>query len=88
MPRHYRSLREPFDQVFRGMSAQRPRSITCGNFVNANMGFAVSKVYIRGYFDENARNQVLDNFLLLVFLRVEAIIIRTNSYRSNQLLNI
>lgn len=62
MPKRYRLTREPFDQALRGTSAERPRSITCGNFVNANMGFAVSKVYIQRYFDENARNQV--NFFI------------------------
>ena len=62
MPKRYRLTREPFDQVLRGTSAERPRSITCGNFVNINMGFAVSKVYIQRYYDENARIQV--NILL------------------------
>ncbi len=63
MPRRFRLIREPFDQIFRGTIAERPRSVTCGNFVNANMGFAVSKVYIKQYFDENARNQVLKSFV-------------------------
>ncbi len=59
MPRRYRSIREQFDRVFRGTSAERPRSITCGAYVNNNMGFPVAKLYIKKYFDENARNQVL-----------------------------
>lgn len=58
MPKRFRNLREPFDEAFRGTTAQRPRSVTCGNFVNGYMGFAVSKIYIRQYFDENALNQV------------------------------
>ncbi|CAF2933114.1 unnamed protein product [Rotaria sp. Silwood2] len=36
------------------------RTITCGKYVNQNMGFAVSKVYIKKYFDYNARNQSLE----------------------------
>ena len=60
LPKRYRSAREPFDRVFRGTSTERPRSIVCGSFVNGNMGFAVSKVYIQQYFDENARNQVFN----------------------------
>jgi predicted metalloendopeptidase len=64
MPKRYRSVREPFDQTFRGTSAERPRSIICGSFANSNMGFAVSKVYIKQYFDENARNQVVNYFIL------------------------
>ncbi|CAF3841000.1 unnamed protein product [Rotaria sp. Silwood1] len=59
MPKRYRALRDPFDEAFRGTVAQRPRSIICGNYINTNMGFALSKVYIKQYFDENARNQAL-----------------------------
>jgi predicted metalloendopeptidase len=58
MPRRYRTIREQFERVFRGTSAERPRSITCGAYVNNNMGFAVAKLYIKKYFDENARNEV------------------------------
>ncbi|CAF4828363.1 unnamed protein product, partial [Rotaria sp. Silwood2] len=57
MPKRYRALRDSFDEAFRGTVAQRPRSITCGNYINNNMGFALSKIYIKQYFDENARNQ-------------------------------
>ncbi|CAF3726969.1 unnamed protein product [Rotaria sp. Silwood1] len=60
MPKRYRALRDPFDEAFRGTVAQRPRSIICGNYINTNMGFALSKVYIKQYFDENARNQSLE----------------------------
>jgi predicted metalloendopeptidase len=63
MPKLYRSIREPFDRIFRGTTAERPRSITCGSFVNVNMGFAVSKIYVKQYFDENARSQVWNYFL-------------------------
>jgi predicted metalloendopeptidase len=66
MPRKYRLIRELFDRTMRGTTSESPRSITCGGFVNGNMGFAVSKVYIKQYFDENARNQVL-NFLKYLF---------------------
>ncbi|CAF3792998.1 unnamed protein product [Rotaria sp. Silwood1] len=70
LPKRFRSIQDPFDEAFRGTSAQRPRSIICGNFVNNNMGFALSKLYIRQYFDENARNQSLEmiNSIRNVFL--------------------
>ena len=58
MPQYIRILRERFDRVFRGTTAEQPRTIICGNYVNNNMGFAVSKLYIKHYFDETARNQV------------------------------
>jgi membrane metallo-endopeptidase-like protein 1 len=57
MPRRIRSTREQFDRVFRGTSAEPPRATTCAEYVNNNMGFAVSKLYIQKYFDGNARNQ-------------------------------
>ncbi|CAF0965181.1 unnamed protein product [Adineta ricciae] len=57
LPKRYRLTREAFDREFRGTSSQRARSIVCGSFVNNNMGFAVSKVYVARYFDENAKNQ-------------------------------
>ncbi|CAF3073352.1 unnamed protein product [Rotaria sp. Silwood2] len=60
MPKRYRVIREQFDRVFRGTNAERPRSISCGAYVNNNMGFAVAKLYIKKYFDENAKNQSLE----------------------------
>ncbi|CAF4114520.1 unnamed protein product, partial [Adineta steineri] len=60
MPKRYRATREPFDREFRGTSSEKPRSLTCGNYVNTNMGFAVSKVYITRYFDENAKAESLE----------------------------
>ena len=58
MPKRVRVLKEKFDRIFRGTTAERPRTSICGNFANANMGFAVSWLYIRQYFDHSARNQV------------------------------
>jgi membrane metallo-endopeptidase-like protein 1 len=60
MPRRIRSTREQFDRVFKGTSAEPTRATTCANYVNDNMGFAVSRLYIGKYFDDNARNQSKD----------------------------
>ncbi|CAF0725068.1 unnamed protein product [Adineta steineri] len=60
MPKRYRTIKEQFERALRGTSAERPRSVTCGSYVNGNMGFAVAKLYIKKYFDENARNQSLE----------------------------
>ncbi|CAF4938123.1 unnamed protein product, partial [Rotaria sp. Silwood1] len=57
MPKRIRSTREQFDRVFYGISSEPARATTCANYVNDNMGFAVSRLYIRKYFDDNARNQ-------------------------------
>ncbi|CAF5065502.1 unnamed protein product [Rotaria sp. Silwood1] len=57
MPKRIRSTREQFDRVFNGISSEPARATTCANYVNDNMGFAVSRLCIRKYFDDNARNQ-------------------------------
>ena len=58
LPRRIRQTREQFDRVFKGTSAEPTRAMTCAIYVNDNMGFAVSRLYVKTYFDENARNQV------------------------------
>ena len=60
MPKRYRTLREQFNRVAQGTSAETARSIVCANYVNGNMGFAVSEVFIRKYFDESSRAEVMD----------------------------
>lgn len=60
MPRKVRTTREQFDRVFKGTSAEPTRSTTCANYVNDNMGFAVSRLYVQKYFDDSARNQSKD----------------------------
>ncbi|CAF3611902.1 unnamed protein product [Rotaria sp. Silwood1] len=60
MPRYIRNIKERFDRVFQGTNAEKPRTIKCGVYVNTNMGFVVSKLYIKNYFDEHARNQSLE----------------------------
>lgn len=70
LPRRFRNVREQFDRVFRGTAAERPRSVTCANYVNNNMGFAVSKVYIRTYFDESAKKEVLIRLIYSLWIRM------------------
>ncbi|CAF0728323.1 unnamed protein product [Adineta steineri] len=57
LPKRFRTIKDNFDHVFRGTTAERARTVICGNYVNTFMGFAVSKLYIKKYFDDNARNQ-------------------------------
>ena len=58
MPKRFRDIKQQFDRVSRGISAGTSRAITCASYVNGNMGFAVSKLYINQYFDKNARKEV------------------------------
>ena len=63
MPKRFRAINQQFNQVFQGISIERARAITCATFVNDNMAFAVSKLYIKENFNENARNQVLTRMI-------------------------
>ncbi|CAF3975020.1 unnamed protein product [Adineta steineri] len=60
MPSRIRNTRTQFDRVFKGTSAEPTRAVICSNYVNDNMGFAVSRLYVKKYFDDNARTQSKD----------------------------
>ncbi|CAF4116026.1 unnamed protein product, partial [Rotaria sordida] len=53
--RRFRAIKQQFDQVFLGTAVESSRATECANYVNENMGFAVSKLYINKYFDKDAR---------------------------------
>jgi membrane metallo-endopeptidase-like protein 1 len=58
MPEKLRAIKQTFDKVFQGIDSEQPREVTCSGYVNELMDFAVAKLYIREYFDQNSRNQV------------------------------
>ncbi|CAF3639908.1 unnamed protein product [Rotaria sp. Silwood1] len=58
MPKRFQIIKQNFLKVLTGANSQQSRTIECANFVNTYMAFAVAKLYIQKYFDENARNQV------------------------------
>ncbi|CAF4126552.1 unnamed protein product [Adineta steineri] len=60
LPKRFRSIKENLNRVLRGTTVERARIVICRNYVNSNMGFAVSKLYIKKYFGDNARNQTLE----------------------------
>ncbi|CAF0961673.1 unnamed protein product [Rotaria sordida] len=60
MSQQIRNIRQRFDRIFHGTNAERPRDVECGSLTNAYMGFAVSKLYIKKYFDENALNESIE----------------------------
>jgi predicted metalloendopeptidase len=64
MPKRFRGLKQEFNRIFQGINKEKPRKIKCGQYVNAYMGLAVSKLYISKYFDENSRKEV--NRLILI----------------------
>jgi predicted metalloendopeptidase len=58
MPQRFRTIKQQFNKIFREITTERPRTITCATYVNENMGFVVSKLYVNKYIDKDARNQV------------------------------
>jgi membrane metallo-endopeptidase-like protein 1 len=60
MPKRIQNIREQFDRIFKGNTVESTRGKICANYVNKNMAFAVSKLYIKKYFNDNARNQSKD----------------------------
>ena len=75
LSRRIRTTREQFDRAFKGTSADATRAATCSSYVNENMGFAVSKLYIRDYFDDTARNQVSRSPLVSLPLRSALLVV-------------
>ncbi|CAF1238930.1 unnamed protein product [Adineta steineri] len=60
LPKRFQNIKDNFDHVFRETTTEQARPVICGSFVNDIMGFAVSKLYITKYFDDNARNQTFE----------------------------
>jgi predicted metalloendopeptidase len=59
MPKRFRTILDKLKSVVLGISNGESRTITCTNYVNNNMEFAVSKLYINKYYDKLARTEVL-----------------------------
>ena len=62
MSKPIRDIQQNFLRVFRGTSVERARPLLCASTVNANMGLAVSKLYLEKYFDRTARIEVSCSF--------------------------
>ena len=58
MPKKYRAITQQLVQALQGTTTEKKRSIMCNEFVNGVMGFAVSRPYLKKYFDDDARRQV------------------------------
>ncbi len=58
MPQRFRAIKQQFEEVFRGSSSQPSIVMSCVEYVNNIMGYAVAKLYKDEYFDSSARNQV------------------------------
>ena len=75
MPKKYRDIKQIFVQAFQGIITEPLRNTTCAIYVNDNMGLAVSKLYIRKYFDADARNQVNERFCWILWFVIDGIVL-------------
>jgi predicted metalloendopeptidase len=63
MPKRFRTIFDQLKKTVLGVVEEQPRASICAEYVNNNMGFAVSKLYINKYFDKVARTKV---FIIIV----------------------
>ncbi|CAF4204896.1 unnamed protein product, partial [Adineta steineri] len=60
LPKQFRSIKENLNHAVGVTTTERARAVNCGRFVNKYMPFAVTKLYIKKHFDDNARKQVFE----------------------------
>ncbi|CAF4091199.1 unnamed protein product, partial [Adineta steineri] len=60
LPKQFQNIKENLNRAVGVTTTERARAVNCGRFVNKYMGFAISKIYIKKYFDDNIRNQVFE----------------------------
>ncbi len=58
MPKRFRMILDKHRKTALGIHNEQSRISKCIDYVNNNMGFAVSKLYINKYFDKLARREV------------------------------
>jgi predicted metalloendopeptidase len=81
MPKRFRIILDKLRNAVLGISNEQPRIIRCAIYVNINMGFAVSKLYINKYYDRLARAEVLIflvNVIIVSFIYLQSIEIVDN----------
>ena len=58
LPKKYKDARLDFDKVYIGQTTLAPRTRTCANAILDRMPYAVGRLYVEKYFDENSKTQV------------------------------
>ncbi len=64
LPKRYKDARLEFDTIYSGQNSMAPRSRTCANAALDRMPYAVGRLYVSKYFDENAKTQVIIFYLI------------------------
>ncbi len=57
MPKRIRNIFNNLPTATSDIRDEEPRTIACAKYVHKNMEFAVSKLYVKKYFDKFARNE-------------------------------
>lgn len=63
MPKRFRTMLEKLEHIALGTKNQQSQINICANYVNENMGLAVSKLYTNKYYDKYARAEVLNIYI-------------------------
>lgn len=58
LSKRFRMIFDKLKKATLGMNDEPTRMMTCVDYVNDNMGFAVSKLYLNRYYDRVARHEV------------------------------
>jgi membrane metallo-endopeptidase-like protein 1 len=67
MPKQFRDAVFKFKAAIFGIKTKQSRAIVCAEYVNKNMGYAVSKLYRDKYFDKVAQNKV---FIIIIDIKI------------------
>jgi predicted metalloendopeptidase len=68
MPKYFRAILRKFKAATISVYGEQSRAITCAEYVNKNMGYAVSKLYRNKYFDKSARTKVFAMIVDMMFV--------------------
>ena len=67
-----------FDKIYNGQTTLAPRSRTCANAALDRLPYAVGRLYVENFFDENSKIQVnlyfIQTSLMLMFKLKETIL--------------
>ena len=70
MPKRFRTILDKLRRGTFGSNTEQSRTMKCIDYVNDNMGLAVSKLYINKYFDKLARDEVYMTILYIIAIRL------------------
>jgi hypothetical protein len=68
MPKHFRAILRKYKAATVNVYDKQSRAITCAEYVNKNMGYAVSKLYRNKYFDKHTRTKVFVMIVDMMFV--------------------